>query len=161
MCVQVTLWLQQIGEVQLQAFEEHEDSLELLLKKQLNFKDFYTTAYVWHARTHARARAFLLSPPGPVFLTPPLPHVQSQCSRAEELLRSLDRWSDLPTARLQAYQLRVHHFWSRLQDFSQRVRTTGANIDRSVRLYRFLDQVSCSGLGSRLTVAMATIGEAL
>lgn len=45
-CVQVTLWLQQIGEVRLQAFEEHEDSLELLIKKQLNFKDFYTTAYV-------------------------------------------------------------------------------------------------------------------
>lgn len=45
-CVQVTLWLQQIGEVQLQAFEEHEDSLALLIKKQLNFKDFYTTAYV-------------------------------------------------------------------------------------------------------------------
>lgn len=45
-CVQVTLWLHQIGEVQLQAFEEHEDSLELLIKKQLNFKDFYTTAYV-------------------------------------------------------------------------------------------------------------------
>lgn len=116
--------------------------------------------YDTHARTHARVPSS--SPlPGLSSSPLPLPHVQSQCSRAEELLRSLDRWSDLPTARLQAYQLRVHHFWSRLQDFSQRVRTTGANIDRSVRLYRFLDQVSCSGLGSRLTVAMATIGEAL
>ncbi|XP_029702169.1 puratrophin-1 isoform X2 [Takifugu rubripes] len=106
---EMTLWLQQIGEVQLQAFEEHEDSLALLIKKQLNFKDFYTTAY-------------------------------GHCSRGEELLRSLDCWSDLSTVGLQAYEVRIQEFWTRLQDFSQRVQSTGGNIDRSVRLYRFLDQ---------------------
>uniref|UniRef100_H3CXY2 Pleckstrin homology domain containing, family G (with RhoGef domain) member 4 n=1 Tax=Tetraodon nigroviridis TaxID=99883 RepID=H3CXY2_TETNG len=42
---------EQTGEVQLQAFEEHEDSLELLIKKQLNFKEFYT-----HGTCHSGCR---------------------------------------------------------------------------------------------------------
>lgn len=76
---------------------------------------------------------------------PPLPlSMQGHCSRGEELLRSLDSWSDLSTVGLQAYEVRVQEFWTRLQDFSQRVQSTGGNIDRSVRLYRFLDQVICS-----------------
>ncbi|TNM90541.1 hypothetical protein fugu_002830 [Takifugu bimaculatus] len=65
---------------------------------------------------------------------------EGHCSRGEELLRSLDRWSDLSTVGLQAYEVRIQEFWTRLQDFSQRVQSTGGNIDRSVRLYRFLDQ---------------------
>lgn len=83
-----------------------------------------------------------------LFSFSPLPllplSMQGHCSRGEELLRSLDHWSDLSTVGLQAYEARVQEFWTRLQDFSQRVQSTGGNIERSVRLYRFLDQVICS-----------------
>lgn len=44
--VQVTSWLQEVGEVGLKRLDEPEDSLELLNKKQKDFKDFRTAAYV-------------------------------------------------------------------------------------------------------------------
>ncbi|XP_034384196.1 puratrophin-1 [Cyclopterus lumpus] len=42
---EVSLWLQDVGEVVLKSLNEAEDSLELLKKKQLDFKEFHTTAY--------------------------------------------------------------------------------------------------------------------
>lgn len=70
-----------------------------------------------------------------------LSYLQERCHRGEELLRSLERWASLSSAHLQDYEVKVHAFWARLQDFSQRVRTTGHSLDRAVRLYAFLDQV--------------------
>lgn len=57
------------------------------------------------------------------------------------MLGRLERWDDMSSADLHMYEVRVHSFWAQLQDFSQRVNTAGRNIDRAVRLYRFLDQV--------------------
>ncbi|XP_023276141.1 rho guanine nucleotide exchange factor 40-like, partial [Seriola lalandi dorsalis] len=62
------------------------------------------------------------------------------CKRGEALLARLERWVDVSSADLHSYEVKVHSFWAQLQDFSQRVNTTGQNIDRAVRLYRFLDQ---------------------
>ncbi|KAM7424797.1 hypothetical protein PAMA_000924 [Pampus argenteus] len=42
---EVTTWLEEVGEVRLKTLDEPGDSLELLNKKQQDFKDFYTTAY--------------------------------------------------------------------------------------------------------------------
>ncbi|XP_008290306.1 puratrophin-1 [Stegastes partitus] len=42
---QVRSWLQDVGEVRLKTLDEAEDSLELLTRKQQDFKEFYTTAY--------------------------------------------------------------------------------------------------------------------
>ncbi|XP_039993758.1 uncharacterized protein KIAA1755 homolog, partial [Xiphias gladius] len=106
---EVRSWLEEVGEVGLKTLEEPEDSLELLSKKQQDFKDFYTTAYDY-------------------------------CKRGEALLGRLERWDDMSSADLHMYEVRVHSFWAQLQDFSQRVNTAGRNIDRAVRLYRFLDQ---------------------
>lgn len=47
---QVRAWLEEEGEVHLKTLEEPADSLELLNKKQLDFKEFYATAYVRHYR---------------------------------------------------------------------------------------------------------------
>uniref|UniRef100_A0A4W6CWH3 Pleckstrin homology domain containing, family G (with RhoGef domain) member 4 n=1 Tax=Lates calcarifer TaxID=8187 RepID=A0A4W6CWH3_LATCA len=99
----------EVGEVHLKTLDEPEDSLELLNKKQQDFKDFYPTAYDY-------------------------------CKRGEELLGRLERWDDVSSTDLHNYEVKVHSFWAQLQDFSQRVNTTGQNIDRAVRLYRFLDQ---------------------
>ncbi|KAG7239583.1 hypothetical protein INR49_028735, partial [Caranx melampygus] len=106
---EVRKWLEEVGEVRLKSLEEPEDSLELLIKKQQDFKDFYTTAY-------------------------------DQCKHGEALLGRLERWDDMSSADLHSYEVKVHTFWAQLQDFSQRVNTTGQNIDRAVILYRFLDQ---------------------
>ncbi|XP_023809548.1 puratrophin-1 isoform X2 [Oryzias latipes] len=106
---QVRAWLEEEGEVHLKTLEEPADSLELLNKKQLDFKEFYATAY-------------------------------DQCKRGEELLGRLERWNDMSSSNLQAYELKVHSFWAQLQDFSQRVKSTGQNIERTVQLYCFLDQ---------------------
>ena len=59
LCVvyQVRSWLDEIGEVHLKTLEEPEDSLELLSKKQQDFKDFYTSAYVRHTHTHTTTAA--------------------------------------------------------------------------------------------------------
>ncbi|XP_029355022.1 uncharacterized protein plekhg4 isoform X2 [Echeneis naucrates] len=106
---EVRSWLEEVGEVRLKTLGELQDSLELLRKKQQDFKDFYTTAY-------------------------------DHCKRGEALLARLDRWGDVSSAELHSYEVKVHSFWAQLQDFSKRVKTTGQNLDRAVRLYSFLDQ---------------------
>ncbi|XP_067432657.1 puratrophin-1 isoform X4 [Thunnus thynnus] len=106
---EVRSWLEDVGEVRLKNLDESEDSLELLNKKQQDFKEFYTTAY-------------------------------DRCKHGEVLLSRLERWEDVTSADLHHYEVKVHSFWAQLQDFSQRVKTTGHNIDRAVRLYSFLDQ---------------------
>ncbi|XP_044052272.1 rho guanine nucleotide exchange factor 40 isoform X2 [Siniperca chuatsi] len=42
---EVRSWLEEVGEVRLRSLAEPEDSLELLNKKQQDFKDFHTAAY--------------------------------------------------------------------------------------------------------------------
>ncbi|KAM6942761.1 puratrophin-1 [Xenentodon cancila] len=106
---QVSTWLEEVGEVHLKTLEEPADSLELLNRKQQDFKDFCATAY-------------------------------EHCKRGEELLARLERWDNVPSADLHVYEHKVHSFWAQLQDFSQRVNSTGQNIERAVQLYRFLDQ---------------------
>nr|XP_046254415.1 puratrophin-1 isoform X2 [Scatophagus argus] len=106
---EVRAWLEEVGEPCLKSLDEPKDSLELLNKKQQDFRDFHTAAY-------------------------------ERCRRAEALLTSLERWGDVSSAELHDYEVKVHSFWAQLQDFSQRVKTTGQNIERAVRLYRFLDQ---------------------
>ncbi|XP_035760463.1 puratrophin-1 [Neolamprologus brichardi] len=63
-----------------------------------------------------------------------------QCKRGKELLSRLERRDDVPSADLHIYEDKVHSFWAQLQDFTQRVSSTGQNIERAVRLYGFLDQ---------------------
>ncbi|XP_070761446.1 puratrophin-1 [Enoplosus armatus] len=106
---EVRSWLEEVGEVRLKSLDELEDSLELLNKKQQDFKDFHSTAY-------------------------------ERCRRGEVLLSRLERWGDVTSADLHVYEVKVHSFWAQLQGFSQRVKTTGQNIERAVQLYRFLDQ---------------------
>ncbi|XP_068584909.1 pleckstrin homology domain-containing family G member 4B isoform X2 [Cebidichthys violaceus] len=106
---EVSSWLQDVGEVRLKSLNEAEDSLELLNKKLLNYKEFHSTAY-------------------------------ERCRRGEELLSRLDRWGHMTSADLHVYEVKVHCFWAQLQDFSQRINTTGQNLERAVRLYSFLDQ---------------------
>ncbi|KAK9542173.1 hypothetical protein VZT92_000058 [Zoarces viviparus] len=106
---EVSSWLQDVGEVRLKSLNEAEDSLELLNKKLLKYKEFHSTAY-------------------------------EHCRRGEELLSRLDRWGHMRSADLHEYEVRVHCFWAQLQDFSQRINTTGQNLERAVRLYSFLDQ---------------------
>ncbi|XP_026234275.1 puratrophin-1-like [Anabas testudineus] len=106
---EVRSWLDDVGEIRLKILDEPADSLELLHRKQRDFREFFTAAY-------------------------------DQCKRGQELLGRLERWDDVSSADLQVYEVKVHSFWARLQDFSQRVKTTGKNIERAVQLYRFLDQ---------------------
>ncbi|KAK2920495.1 hypothetical protein Q8A73_002699 [Channa argus] len=106
---EVRSWLDEVGEVCLKSLEEPADSLELLTKKQQEFREFYTAAY-------------------------------DQCKRGEALLARLEQWEDLSSADLQVYEVKVHSFWARLQDFSQRINSTWRNVDQAVQLYRFLDQ---------------------
>ncbi|XP_069574480.1 puratrophin-1 [Brachyistius frenatus] len=106
---QVSSWLEEVGEVRLKTLDEPEDSLELLNRKQTDFKEFYTTAY-------------------------------DQCKRGEALLARLQSWDNVSSADLHVYEVKVQSFWAQLQDFSQRVNSTGQNIERAVRLFCFLDQ---------------------
>ncbi|XP_060908448.1 puratrophin-1 isoform X2 [Labrus mixtus] len=106
---EVRSWLEQVGEVNLKSLNEPDDSLELLNKKQQDFKAFHSTAY-------------------------------EQCSRGEALLSHVERWGDMSSADLHVYEDKIHSFFAQLQDFSQRVKTTGRNIEQAVCLYRFLDQ---------------------
>uniref|UniRef100_UPI0037E878E5 rho guanine nucleotide exchange factor 40 n=1 Tax=Semicossyphus pulcher TaxID=241346 RepID=UPI0037E878E5 len=106
---EVRSWLEEVGEVRLQSLDEPDDSLELLNKKQQDFKDFHTTAY-------------------------------EHCRKGEALLGRLEHWGDMSSPDLHVYEVKVHSFWAQLQDFSQRVKNTGQNIERAVCLYRFLDQ---------------------
>ncbi|MEQ2174670.1 hypothetical protein GOODEAATRI_010114, partial [Goodea atripinnis] len=64
------------------------------------------------------------------------------CKQGEALLTRLERWDDVSSPDLHIYEVKVHSFWAQLQDFSQRVKGTGQNIERAVQLYRFLDQES-------------------
>ncbi|XP_061592244.1 puratrophin-1 isoform X2 [Cololabis saira] len=106
---QVRTWLEEVGEVRLRVLEDPADSLEVLNRKQQDYKDFCATAY-------------------------------EHCKRGEALLARLERWDDVSSADLHVYENKVHSFWAALQDFSQRVTSTGQNIERAVQLYRFLDQ---------------------
>ncbi|KAM8894248.1 puratrophin-1 isoform 2-T5 [Spinachia spinachia] len=62
------------------------------------------------------------------------------CRRGKELLSRLDRWGHMTSADLRVYEVKVHSFWAQLQDFSQRINSTGQNLERSLELYSFLDQ---------------------
>lgn len=106
---EVKTWMEQVGEARLKSLDEPEDSLDLMNRKQQDFKEFHTTASDW-------------------------------CHRGETLLARLDRWDNISSSDLRVYEVKVHSFWAQVQGFSQRVNTTGQNIDRAVRLYRFLDQ---------------------
>ncbi|XP_065808675.1 puratrophin-1 isoform X2 [Labrus bergylta] len=106
---EVRSWLEQVGEVNLKSLNEPDESLELLNKKQQDFKAFHITAY-------------------------------ERCSRGEALLSHVERWGDMSSADLHVYEDKIHSFFAQLQDFSQRVKTTGRNIEQAVCLYRFLDQ---------------------
>ncbi|XP_070411152.1 uncharacterized protein plekhg4 isoform X3 [Nothobranchius furzeri] len=106
---QVRTWLEEIGEVHLKVLREPADSLELLKRKQQDFKDFYTSAY-------------------------------DHCKRGEDLLAQVEHWGDFSSADFQVYEDKVHSFWAQLQDFSQRVKSTGQNIERAIQLFHFLDQ---------------------
>ncbi|KAK7912375.1 hypothetical protein WMY93_012586 [Mugilogobius chulae] len=68
------------------------------------------------------------------------PTAHDWCKRGQSLLKRLEHWDNISSAELQAYEVKVHSFWAQLQDFSQRVSTTGQSIDRAVQLYSFLDQ---------------------
>lgn len=67
--------------------------------------------------------------------------LQEHCKRGEELLARLERWEEVSSPDLHIYEDKVHSFWAQLQDFSQRVNSTGQNMERAIQLYRFLDQV--------------------
>uniref|UniRef100_G3PZW5 Pleckstrin homology domain containing, family G (with RhoGef domain) member 4 n=1 Tax=Gasterosteus aculeatus TaxID=69293 RepID=G3PZW5_GASAC len=108
---EVSSWLQDVGEAALKTLNEADDSLELLNKKQGDFREFHTAAY-------------------------------DRCRQGEELLSRLDPWGHMTSADLRVYEVKVHSFWAQLQDFSQRVNTTGQNLERSLELYSFLDQAS-------------------
>ncbi|XP_077942208.1 puratrophin-1 isoform X2 [Gasterosteus aculeatus] len=108
---EVSSWLQDVGEAALKTLNEEDDSLELLNKKQGDFREFHTAAY-------------------------------DRCRQGEELLSRLDPWGHMTSADLRVYEVKVHSFWAQLQDFSQRVNTTGQNLERSLELYSFLDQAS-------------------
>ncbi|XP_058484999.1 rho guanine nucleotide exchange factor 40 isoform X2 [Solea solea] len=105
---EVSLWLQEEAEPRLKSLSQTEDSLQLVINKQQQFKEFSTTAYY--------------------------------CKRGEVLLTHLERWEGVSSADLHVYKVKVHSFWAKLQDFSQRVNDTGQNIERAVQLYTFLDQ---------------------
>ncbi|XP_069383376.1 uncharacterized protein plekhg4 [Paralichthys olivaceus] len=106
---EVSSWLQDEGEPCLKNLNEPEDSLELLKKKQTDFKNLYTTAHGF-------------------------------CKRGEALLSRLDHWGNMSSVDLHIYEVKIHSFWAQLQDFSQRINATEQNIERTVRLFSFLDQ---------------------
>ncbi|KAK5873478.1 hypothetical protein PBY51_018515 [Eleginops maclovinus] len=116
---QVQTWLQDIGEPRLKSLSEAEDSLELLRKKREEFKEFHTTAYEWGSLGSSL-----------------LAQVERWVEEWSADQGSADQWS----ADLQQCEVRVQRFWSELQDFSERVRTTGQNLERAKRLYSLLDQ---------------------
>ncbi|XP_068170031.1 pleckstrin homology domain-containing family G member 4B isoform X2 [Antennarius striatus] len=123
---EVSSWLKEVGEERLRRLEEPADSLELLSRKQEDFREFSTAAH-------------------------------ERCTRGEALLRSLERWGDMSSADLHVYEVKVQAFWTQLQEFCQRVKTTGQKIERAVRLYRFLDQAygwALEGLRHLAGVAM-------
>ncbi|KAI9531683.1 hypothetical protein NQZ68_038831 [Dissostichus eleginoides] len=121
---QVQAWLQDVGEPRLKRLSEAEDSLEMLRKKQREFKEFHSTAYDWSRQ-------------GSSLLAQMERWVEERsCDQGSADQGSGDPWS----ADLQQCEVRVQRFWSELQDFSERVRTAGQNLEREGRLSSFLDQ---------------------
>ncbi|XP_062247086.1 puratrophin-1 [Platichthys flesus] len=106
---EVSSWLQDEGEPRLKNLNEPEDSLELLKKKQTDFKNLNTTAHGY-------------------------------CKRGEALLSRLELLGNMSSADLHIYEVKIHSFWTQLQDFSQRINATEQIIERAVRLFSFLDQ---------------------
>ncbi|XP_046696130.1 puratrophin-1 isoform X3 [Silurus meridionalis] len=62
------------------------------------------------------------------------------CKSGEALLERLERWEDISSAELHAYEVKVRSFWVHLHNFSQRVEDTKEKIDKTVRLYEFFDK---------------------
>ncbi|CAG5849462.1 unnamed protein product [Menidia menidia] len=133
---QVTAWLEQVGEPRLQTLEEPADSLERCSRNQQDFRDFQRAACVRSA-----CWEMLLGWSVLWWFWCDYGWVKDQCQRAEALLARLDCWEDVSSADLHVYEVKVHAFWARMQDFSERVNRTGKNIERAVRLHSFLDQV--------------------
>ncbi|KAM8877902.1 uncharacterized protein plekhg4 isoform 1-T1 [Synchiropus picturatus] len=124
--LQVKSWLSEVGEDRLKSLEEPEDSLDQMMKKHQDFKEFCAS-------------------------------VHDQCKQGQELLRRLQRFSDVSSSDLQLYEVKVHSFWSQLQMFCQRLNTAGRVIERTVGLYRFLDQAygwSLAGMRHLATISM-------
>ncbi|KAM9817567.1 puratrophin-1 [Neosynchiropus ocellatus] len=124
--LKVKSWLSEVGEVRLRGLEEPEDSLDQMIKKHQDFKEFCTS-------------------------------VHDQCKQGQELLRRLQRFSDVSSSDLQLYEVKVHSFWSQLQMFCQRLNTAGRTIERTLGLYRFFDQAygwSLEGMRHLATISM-------
>ncbi|XP_054626774.1 puratrophin-1 isoform X2 [Dunckerocampus dactyliophorus] len=126
----VRSWLKEVGEVCLRSLNQPEDSLDALNRKQLEFKDFYSSAY-------------------------------DHCKQGQELLSRLERWGHISSADLHVYMVKARSFWAELQDFSQRVNATGCNIEKAVRLYRFLDQAYGWAIKGRHRLAGITVDKSM
>nr|XP_061819762.1 uncharacterized protein plekhg4 isoform X1 [Nerophis lumbriciformis] len=127
---EVRSWVEEVGEVQLKSLSQSEDSLDALNQKQLEFKDFYSSAY-------------------------------DRCKQGQVLLSRLEHWGHVSSADLHVYADKVRSFWAQLQDFSQRVNATGRNIDKAVRLYRFLDQAYGWAIKGRHRLAGITVDKSM
>ncbi|MFT7806997.1 puratrophin-1-like [Arapaima gigas] len=62
------------------------------------------------------------------------------CKSGEALLKRLEDWEDMSSAKLQVYEVKVRSFWVHLHDFSQRVEDTKDMINKTVQLYEFFDK---------------------
>ncbi|KAM4602435.1 puratrophin-1 [Polymixia lowei] len=62
------------------------------------------------------------------------------CKVGGTLLKRLERWEEVTSSELQAYQVKVRSFRVQLQDFCQRVNATRERIDQTVHLYQFYDK---------------------
>ncbi|XP_035252590.1 pleckstrin homology domain-containing family G member 4B isoform X1 [Anguilla anguilla] len=103
-------WIEDVGEGQLKALGDLEDSLEQLRVKQSLFQDFYSTAY-----ERCKTGEALLK----------------RLERWEV---------DVSSAELQVYEVKVRSFCVHLRDFSQRVEDAKSRIHKTVRLYEFFDK---------------------
>lgn len=142
---QVSLWLRQEAEPRLKNLskEEEDDSLQLVIKKQQQFKELYASAHVW---ANNLFWLFFFSNllwlwRGKDFNCTPHSVPQDYCQRGEALLKRLERWEGVSTADLHVYEVRINSFWTLVQSFSERLEATGQNIQQAYQLYSFLDQV--------------------
>ncbi|KAG2469781.1 PKH4B protein, partial [Polypterus senegalus] len=62
------------------------------------------------------------------------------CKTGEKLLKKLEEYEDISSSELQVYEVKVHSFWKKLKDFSQKVEDTREWIDKTVKLYEFFDK---------------------
>ncbi|XP_051787630.1 uncharacterized protein plekhg4 isoform X1 [Erpetoichthys calabaricus] len=62
------------------------------------------------------------------------------CKTGEKLLKKLEEYEDISSSELQVYEVKVHSFWKKLKDFSQKVEDTQEWIDKTVKLYEFFDK---------------------